>query len=134
MSALDRQVAGRHYQGMAVQPVEFILANDMGFCEGSALKYFSRWRRKGGVEDLRKGKHFVEILLEAAPALAGIRTEQPHRKPSMTAEQYNTRNHLTGDEAAIVRWLYFWTHNKNPDGLRRALVHADALIVQATRG
>ena len=59
------QVGGNHYRGMKIQPVEYILANDIGFCEGCAIKYLSRWKSKGGVEDLRKARHFIDLLIEA---------------------------------------------------------------------
>ena len=56
MSATDHQVAGDHYKKLKIQPIEYILANEMQFCEGAIIKYISRWRDKGGVEDLRKIK------------------------------------------------------------------------------
>ena len=64
MSATDHQVAGNHYQKLKIQPIEYILANEMQFCEGAIIKYISRWRDKGGVEDLRKIKHFCDFLIE----------------------------------------------------------------------
>ena len=64
MSATDHQVAGDHYQKLKIQPIEYILANEMQFCEGAIIKYISRWRDKGGVEDLRKIKHFCDFLIE----------------------------------------------------------------------
>lgn len=48
---------------MAIQPLEFILANGIGFCEGNVIKYVSRWKEKGGVEDLKKAKHYIEVLI-----------------------------------------------------------------------
>jgi hypothetical protein len=49
---LDKQIGGSHYKDMGIQPIEFILANDLGFCEGNAVKYLCRYKSKGGVEDL----------------------------------------------------------------------------------
>ena len=62
--ALDVQVGGKHYKNMAIQPIEYIFANGLGFCEGNILKYLSRWRDKGGVEDLRKARHYLDLLIE----------------------------------------------------------------------
>jgi len=62
--ALTTQVAGGHYKDMAIQPVEFIHRNNIGFIEGCAIKYQCRWRLKGGVEDLKKARHFIDILIE----------------------------------------------------------------------
>jgi hypothetical protein len=49
---------------MAIQPVEYIHRNGLGFIEGCVVKYVSRWRVKGGVEDLRKARHFIDLLIE----------------------------------------------------------------------
>ena len=64
MSAIERQVGGKHYKDMAIQPVEYIQRNRLGFCEGCIIKYVSRWREKGGAEDLLKARHFIDLLIE----------------------------------------------------------------------
>ena len=64
MSALDTQVAGDHYKSMVIQPVEFITRNKLGFLEGNAIKYLSRWRHKNGRQDLQKAIHCIELLIE----------------------------------------------------------------------
>lgn len=59
---LERQVGGNHYRTMAIQPVEFILANGLGFCEGNVIKYLCR--RKGTrLTDLEKARHYLDILI-----------------------------------------------------------------------
>ena len=60
---LYNQVGGDHYKKMVIQPAYYNWANKIPFIEGSCIKYLSRWRDKGGVEDLRKVIHFVELLL-----------------------------------------------------------------------
>lgn len=60
---LDVQHGGAHYKDMAIQPVEFIHANDLGFCEGAVVKYVSRHQAKGGLEDLKKARHFIDLLI-----------------------------------------------------------------------
>jgi len=64
MSAKDIQIAGTHYKQMSIQPIEYILANNLGYVEGNIIKYVSRWKTKGKLEDLRKAKHYLEILIE----------------------------------------------------------------------
>ena len=61
---LASQVGGSHYKNMHIQPVEFIHANNIGYFEGCVIKYVSRWRNKGGVKDLEKAKHYIDLLLE----------------------------------------------------------------------
>ena len=63
-SALDVQVAGSHYKNLKIQPIEYIHANGIPFAEGNVIKYVSRWRTKGGIKDLEKAKHFIELLIE----------------------------------------------------------------------
>lgn len=58
------QVGGEHYKGMKIQPAEFIHANGIGFLEGCIIKRACRWRGKGGVQDLEKIKHEVDLLIE----------------------------------------------------------------------
>ena len=71
MSALDVQIGGDHYKNHGIQPVEFIHANKLDFFQGNVIKYVTRWRAKGGLKDLEKAKHYLEmyIELEAAAAL-----------------------------------------------------------------
>lgn len=63
MSANDKQIAGSHYQKL-IQPWDYIAANGLDFFEGNIVKYVTRWRQKGGVEDLRKARHYLDKLIE----------------------------------------------------------------------
>lgn len=62
--AIKRQVGGSHYSRYKIQPVDFILANDLDWCEANAIKYITRHKDKNGVEDIRKAIHYLEILIE----------------------------------------------------------------------
>lgn len=64
MSAFKKQEGGSHYKDMAIQPAEYNHRNGIGFIEGCVIKYCSRWREKGGVEDLKKARHFLDLLIE----------------------------------------------------------------------
>ncbi|HEX7046559.1 MAG TPA: DUF3310 domain-containing protein [Gammaproteobacteria bacterium] len=64
MSAQDTQIGGSHYKDFAIQPVEFIHANGIGYLEGNAIKYLCRHKNKNGRQDLEKAKHYIELLLE----------------------------------------------------------------------
>jgi hypothetical protein len=58
------QVGGDHYSKYAIQPTEYIIKNKLNFCEGNVVKYVTRWRDKGGVDDLKKAKHYIDMLIE----------------------------------------------------------------------
>jgi hypothetical protein len=64
MSPLDHQISGDHYKKLVIQPVQYIHANRIPFIEGSIIKYVTRWRDKGGVNDLEKARHFIDLLIE----------------------------------------------------------------------
>lgn len=64
VSALHHQEGGSHYKEKAIQPVEYCMANGIGFMEGSVIKYVTRWKDKGGVQDLKKARHFLDLLIE----------------------------------------------------------------------
>lgn len=63
-TALSNQVGGNHYKEYAIQPVEFIAKNNIPYIEGCIIKYALRHKEKNGVQDLRKIKHYVELLAE----------------------------------------------------------------------
>ena len=62
--ANEQQVGGAHYAIKAIQPWDFIIANNIGYLEGNVIKYVSRWKDKGGVEDLKKAQHYLQKLIE----------------------------------------------------------------------
>ena len=64
MNALETQIGGDHYKGMKIQPIDFSMQNGMDACQHSIIKYVSRFRSKGGLQDLEKAKHFLDILIE----------------------------------------------------------------------
>lgn len=63
-TVLGTQIGGSHYTDCAIQPIEYIWANKLGFSEGNIVKYVTRWRTKGGVKDLEKAKHHIALLIE----------------------------------------------------------------------
>lgn len=65
-SANATQHGGDHYKTKAVQPWDFIVANNLGYLEGNVVKYVSRWKDKGGVLDLKKARHYLDKLIETA--------------------------------------------------------------------
>lgn len=65
MKSTDYQVAGDHYKKQKIQPIEYIMANQLPFAEGCIVKYATRWRDKGGIEDLRKIKQYCDFIIES---------------------------------------------------------------------
>ena len=67
-TALSQQVGGSHYKNMTIQPVEFIERNNLGFCVGNIIKYVCRYKDKNGIEDLKKARHYIDLLIEIETA------------------------------------------------------------------
>ena len=65
MKSYKKQVGGNHYKNYKIQPVEFIIKNNIGFVEGNIIKYVLRFKEKGGAEDLEKAKHYIELLIDS---------------------------------------------------------------------
>ena len=63
-SALTTQVGGSHYKDRAIQPMEYSMANKLDACQHTAIKYVTRFRQKGGIQDLEKAKHVIDMLIE----------------------------------------------------------------------
>ena len=64
LKSLESQIGGDHYSKMAIQPAEFILANNIGHYEAAAIEYLCRWKNKNGVLDLIKAEQCITILIE----------------------------------------------------------------------
>jgi hypothetical protein len=58
------QVGGDHYKNKAIQPWDYIASNNLGYLEGCVIKYVSRYKEKGGIQDLQKAAHYLQKLME----------------------------------------------------------------------
>jgi hypothetical protein len=61
--ALDIQIGGNHYKDMPIQPMEYSMKNGLDACQHTIVKYVTRFREKGGIEDLEKAKHCIDLLI-----------------------------------------------------------------------
>ena len=60
----DKQIGGSHYKDCVIQPVDYIVKNNLDFLEGNVVKYITRHKTKNGIEDIRKVIHYAELILE----------------------------------------------------------------------
>lgn len=63
-TALDDQCGGNHYNKYIVQPIEYCMLNGLNAGQSNVVKYITRYKDKGGIEDLMKIKHYVDIILQ----------------------------------------------------------------------
>lgn len=53
-----------HYTSRGgIEPLDFIMSNNLGFAEGNIIKYVFRYREKNGIEDLRKARVYLDRLI-----------------------------------------------------------------------
>ena len=91
MTANNIQVEGSHYKNKAIQPWDYITSNNIGYLEGNIIKYVSRWKDKGGVNDLLKAKHYIEKLIELQPILPA---KEDARIEELMEENAMLRTHI----------------------------------------
>ena len=53
-----------HYIANKIEPIDFIIQNNFDFCEGNVIKYISRYKRKNGIEDLKKARQYIDFLIK----------------------------------------------------------------------
>jgi hypothetical protein len=53
-----------HYNKGDIEVIDYILDQKFNYLEGNVIKYVSRYRSKGGIEDLRKAKWYLEKLID----------------------------------------------------------------------
>ena len=88
-SPFDRQVGGDHYKTDGIQPIVFALSNNLGFVEANVVKYVTRWRRKGGLDDIRKAIHYLEALLEWEEAFENKQETDNNEHIEATNEEHS---------------------------------------------
>ena len=54
----------KHYNERKMEPLDYIIANELDFLEGNIVKYITRYTYKGGVNDLLKARTYLEKLIE----------------------------------------------------------------------
>jgi hypothetical protein len=66
-SVFDTVERPEHYCGDGgIEPIRYILSHRMGYCEGNVVKYITRWKQKGGIEDLEKARKYLDFLIGEA--------------------------------------------------------------------
>nr|DAU97939.1 MAG TPA: nucelotide kinase [Caudoviricetes sp.] len=108
MNVLDTQVGGTHYTDMKMQPLDLIVGLGLSFLQGNAIKYLSRYPRKGGVADLLKARDYcrkAHALLDSKPTTECYQTRATH-----AVDAYCEANGIVGDvrEAILSIVLLDW--------------------------
>lgn len=64
-----REIGPKHYKGLGYEPWDIMYSNFTneefeGYLRGNVVKYILRYPSKGGVDDLRKARHYIDRLIE----------------------------------------------------------------------
>jgi hypothetical protein len=62
--SLVTQEGGDHYKKHAIQPIEYAMANQLDACQANVVKYVTRYKDKGGIQDLKKARHYIDMLID----------------------------------------------------------------------
>jgi hypothetical protein len=74
------QIGGNHYHRGGLQHWDLVAEHNIPYLLAVPVKYLTRWRDKGGVEDLRKAEHFLHKAMEVAA--------KPDRKSAMLRDSW----------------------------------------------
>jgi len=110
--ANDEQHGGDHYKTQAVQVWDYVTANGIPYLEGNVIKYVSRWRAKGGLEDLRKARHYLDKIIENEEAVW----------------DYVTANGIPYLEGNVIKYVSRWRVKGGLEDLHKARHYLDKII------
>lgn len=96
------QVGGLHYKGADMEHWDLVLALGLGYFEGQATKYVMRWRKKNGVEDLKKSVHYLQKLRE------NVKSRVLASRDTGAIERCLRANNIGHKEAAIIYAICLW--------------------------
>lgn len=121
MGANDMQVGGQHYK-TGYQHWDLVIITGMGYLEGCSTKYVSRWRKKNGMEDLKKALHYLNKLQENVGRVAGPASlSSAHRRAEV--RKFALENGLTALEESYIRLLATWTDVEHLEEARGLLFY-----------
>ena len=118
MNNLEKQVGGNHYKRFKIQPIEFIILNNLNFLEGNIVKYVCRHRFKDGLRDLEKAKHYIEMLIEFRDKFG----------KGLSQLGFNLTNNFDHLEGEIIKRIWRYDKSKDIEELEIALEWIDKLI------
>ncbi len=54
------------YTRFKIEPITFIMENGIGFATGNVIKYVCRHDAKNGIEDLKKARRYLDMMINQA--------------------------------------------------------------------
>lgn len=83
MAANDRQEGGDHYKTPGkIEHWDLVIMYGWDYFQGQITKYVMRWRKKGGIQDLKKARHFLDKYIESEEAKAALQASTNQQSAS----------------------------------------------------
>ena len=145
MSSIDvdeKQVGGNHYK-TSFQHWDVLHKVGFGseYYVGQATKYLTRWRKKHGIRDIRKGQHFLEKLIQLTKEYGSdfLKFSDIHKSDLEVLLQslqpnldlFFDANELDARERAIIIGLFFST---DIEGLQAVWEEIDRFALDVLAG
>lgn len=63
---MSNVIEPKHYTDLKISPLDYIVANENEFewCIANVIKYVSRYKRKNGLEDLKKAQWYLNYQIK----------------------------------------------------------------------
>ena len=100
-SANSVQIGGAHYKQMPLEHWDLVALAGLDYYQGNITKYVMRWRDKGGLEDLKKARHYLDKYIELETLRAqhgdsGMRAQLLHATHAKELRDENEAGEETG--------------------------------------
>lgn len=128
MSEQPEQVGGNHYES-EYQHWSWVIDAGLGYLEGCATKYVSRWWKKNGLQDLLKAKTYVQKMIVNYDAVYALSIEPPDDIDLINA-RFGKANKLPELEYQFCCLMSDWQSTQQ---LEFAMQLLDSLITSAQR-
>lgn len=128
MNTFVAQEGGDHYQA-EYQHWDWVLDAGLGYLDGCATKYVSRWWKKNGLQDVLKAKTYLLKMLANFDSIFAIAVEPPHNIDEIN-DRFVKSNRLPPLEADFCECMSKW--EKKAD-LEICLGLLEAIITKARR-
>lgn len=66
-----------HYARYVIEPITFIAANRLSYEAGNVIKYVCREDAKNGLEDLKKARRYLDIMIEVKARRERVEAGEP---------------------------------------------------------
>ena len=121
MDVNKEQIGGTHYK-TKYEHWDYVLDVGLDYFGGQLTRYVSRWRKKDGVQDLRKALHYINKMIAVYDRLPKVaRDAAEYIEVRRKTQEFAEANGLTDVERAICITVALWEELNDLEGVRETL-------------